>query len=425
VKDGHRCAPNELIAYCQLNLRRSGGKNVKLGDLDGDERTQVGLAARVGGRIHIRENVALGGYLNILEAEAWDPNCEICDLEPDADTHIGAVADAGRLRQILLSGRRVTEIAGAHSGLLPGWLGRSRGWWSEGGETPITLLSLGICDALALVLGEHNAFLELFAQIPQATHVVLHPDHPITPAAPVLLDQLNRTPEAFAAIAKDLHDYLSRSTIAPSAHDFIFAGSLLSAMQKNPIMDSYNVILGTGVQRLHSAQAILLSVNAEPLGILRHRTLGFHLYIMPHHLAAAGPAIQAWLSSEFDVVLRTVLDIQKDYEALIDQVSAKTGAKLIVINRMSTSGREDVSDYSPFDKPLMNTLANVGAKEFNLMLHDIAEEREIFILDIDAIAAEVGGARNIPDGIHYGSEIQARLQDDLAAILDALRPVHP
>jgi hypothetical protein len=120
-------------------------------------------------------------------------------------------------------------------------------------------------------------------------------------------------------------------------------------------------------------------------------------------------------------VKRSVSDIRRDYETLIDQVAAKTGAKLIVVNRMSTSGREDVSNYSYFETPLSDVLASVAAKELNLMLHDIAEQRELYILDVDAIAAELGGAQHITDGVHYSRAVQSRLQAELAAILESNR----
>jgi len=102
-------------------------------------------------------------------------------------------------------------------------------------------------------------------------------------------------------------------------------------------------------------------------------------------------------------------------------VSARTGAKLIVINRMSTSGQEDVSHYAPFDRPLSRVLSTVEAKELNLMLHDLSEERDLYLMDVDAIAAEMGGAHHVPDGVHFSGAMRSRLQDELAAILESIR----
>jgi hypothetical protein len=418
IKDGACCAPNEVIAFCNIALQLTGALDFRTADFS-EERIQVGFAPRAGGRILTKESAGAGGYLNILEAQPWEPTFVIADLEPNDDT--GLLVNANELRQIVLAGRRMTQLSDVHSGLLPGWLGRSRGWWSEGGETPITILSLGICDAASIVLGEEAAFLDLFAVIPRATHVVFYPDHPITPATPILLDQLNRTPSDLTAIYNDIRKFMATTSTPPTSDDWIFVGAMLAVMGRSPITDNYKIFSGSGLEDIKPAQAILLSLTAEPLGILRHRNLGYHLYIMPHHRAAAGPAIRAWLASEFVVVERSLSDIRGDYESLIDHVSARTGARLIVINRMSTSGQEDVSHYAPFDRPLSRVLSKVEAKELNLILHDLSEERDLYLIDVDAIAAEMGGARHMPDGLHFSGAMRSRLQAELAAILESIR----
>jgi hypothetical protein len=418
IKDGAYCAPNEVVAFCNIALQLTGALDFRTADFLG-EQIQVGFAPRARGRILTRESAGTGGYLSILEAQPWEPTFAIADLEPEDDA--GLLVNVDELRQIVLAGRRMTQLSDVHSGLLPGWLGRSRGWWSESGETPITILSLGICDATSIVLGEETAFLDLFAKIPRATHVVFYPDGPITPAVPVLLDQLNRTPSDLNAIYRDTQKFMATTSTPPTSDDWIFVGAMLSVMGRNPITDKYKIFSGSGLEDIKPAQAILLSLAAEPLGILRHRNLGYHLYIMPHHQAAAGPAIRAWLASEFVVVERSISDIRRDYESLIDQVSAQTGAKLIVINRMSTSGQEDVSHYAPFDRPMSRVLSKIASKELNLMLHDLSEERDLYLMDVDAIGAEMGGARHIPDGLHFRGAMRSRLQAELAAILESIR----
>jgi hypothetical protein len=110
-------------------------------------------------------------------------------------------------------------------------------------------------------------------------------------------------------------------------------------------------------------------------------------------------------------------DIQRDYRDLIDTVSAQNGTRILVMNAMSTSGHEDLHDYSPFDRPMGNTLASVRAKEMNLMLHDLSRERDVAIVDVDAIAAELGGAAHLPDGIHASGPMQAEIQAELLRIL--------
>ena len=66
------------------------------------------------------------------------------------------------------------------------------------------------------------------------------------------------------------------------------------------------------------------------------------------------------------------------------------------------------------------TLAMVAAKEMNLMLHDLADERDIDIIDVDALAAEVGGAAHVPDGVHLSGALQALVRSEVLEVLSRL-----
>ena len=70
-------------------------------------------------------------------------------------------------------------------------------------------------------------------------------------------------------------------------------------------------------------------------------------FTLRHRQASAGPAVRSWLASAFEPVKRTVDDIQRDYRLLIAAVSARTKASILVLNRMSTSGYEDISAMRP------------------------------------------------------------------------------
>lgn len=415
-QSGQHLRPNQVFAYCNVSLEplagRLSGRHAFADELD----LQVGFAARVGGCISINSSAARGGYLSVRGVDIWDPETVLASIDPDpgADN----CADPSRLRLLALAGRRMTALADSHSGLLPGWHGRSRGWWCEESETPVTLLSLGICDATGVVVGEQCAFFEMFEAMPMASHFVFVPDHPLAPAAPVLLDQLQRTPAKFDAIAADLRGFLAQTPTSPD--DLMFAGTLLSVMKRNPLEDRYDFFSAGGPLRVGPADAVLLSLTAEPQSILRHKKLGYHVQIMRHHQAAAGPAIRAWLVDAFEPVKRTIDDIKRDYEVLIDNMKRLTGGRAIILNRMSTSGYEDISSYLAFDAPMSDTLANVASKELNLMLQDIADERELYIVDVDAIAADIGGADHLPDGIHQSGTMQMLLRKEILNVLRML-----
>jgi hypothetical protein len=422
---GQDLRPNQPFAYCNIHLEPGPGDLSSSPSFAGELDLQAVFAPRLGGRISIKSSSGRGGYLDFHGVENWDPDCAIASIEAGNDD-LNEV-DASCLRLLVLAGKRMTPLADVPSGLLPSWYSRSRGWWCDERETPLTLLSLGICDATGVVVGKHSAFLEMFESSHVPAQMVFIPDHPLSPAAPVLLDQLHRTPKQFEEIAADLRAYLERSKVPPSADDLMFAGALLSVMQRNPIRDTYHIFSARGSLRLKPAEAILMSLNAEPQVILRHRRLGYHVHIMRHHQAAAGPAVKAWLAESFERVARSVDEIRRDYEALIDAIRRMTGGQIMILNRMSTSVFENVSSYAAFDPPMSSTLSSVAAKELNLMLDDIADSRPLHIIDVDAIAADIGGSEHLPDGIHQSGPMQMVLRREILHILSKLptpRPYH-
>jgi hypothetical protein len=62
-------------------------------------------------------------------------------------------------------------------------------------------------------------------------------------------------------------------------------------------------------------------------------------------------------------------------------------------------------------------LTNIRAKELNLMLYQFARERDISIVDVDALAAELGTGRHIPDGVHQSGRLQKAVRAQLLTIL--------
>jgi len=410
---GQYCRPNQVFAYCNLTLEPTGGRLAGPSPFAEELELQIGIASRVGGRVFANAEAARGGYLSIRSVDQWDPDYVVATFETDSDASKGS----SNARLLALAGRRMTDLADTHSGLLPSWHARSRGWWCDEGETPQTVLALGVCDVVGVMHGEQGAFLEMFEALPDAAQMVVVPDHPLAPAVPVLLDQLRRTPQQFEALSEDLQAFFARPNVKPTPNDLSFAGIMLSMMQRNPIRETYSAFSPRGLLNLGPADAVFLSLAVEPTSILRHKKLGYHIHIMRHHQTAAGPAMRAWWSEAFEPVKRSVADIKRDYETLIDTIARTTGGRVIVLNRMSTSGHEDISNYMAFDAPMSDTLTYISAKETNLMLEDIAAERELYIIDVDALAADIGGAEHLPDGIHQSGQMQTLLRGQLRAAL--------
>jgi hypothetical protein len=417
-EDGHHCRPNEVIGYFNISLEQVAGKRSGSFPMADELELQVAFAPPCGGQLRIAGGNSPGGYLNVFGLHVWNPDDIVGHLEPAPDA-ASEQSSSGRLHLLLLAGRRMSGLADVDYGLLPGWHSRSRAWWGDQAGPRSTLLCVGICDAAGIIRGNEVPFVEAFEASPLPAQLVYVPDHPVVPCAPILLEQLERTSAQRQAIASDLASGLAGASTPATADDWLFAGALLSSLERSPILETYDVLTPTGLRRLGPPEAILLSLSAEVQSVLRHKKLGYSLQMLRHRQASAGPAIRSWLATAFEPVRRTVDDIRRDYRRLIEAVAAKTGARILVLNRMSTSGYEDILSYAPFDAPMRETLEHVAAKEMNLMLHDLAEECDFSIVDVDAIAAQLGGTEHLPDGIHHSGAMQSVLRAEIIQVLNA------
>ena len=418
-QDGHYCRPGEVFAYCNVNIEPNGAAGTRAKPLAGELELQMALAPSRAGRLKIATGNSLGGYHDFLGVFTWDAATVIAGIEP-LDGGDAAATDDCELRHMMLAGRRATDLADVHSGLLPGWHNRCRAWWGDAPEDMLTLLSLGICDAAGAIRGDDFAFLELFEAAKDPTHVV-YVDYPVTPCARIILEQFQRRNEDLEAIRSDIQAGLFNGLSQPAPADFHFAGALLHALESSPLAEHCNVVAASATGPAPAPKAVLLSLNAEPQRLLRHKQLGYTLHLFWHRSAAAGAAMTSWLKSRFEIVERSIDDIGADYAALFDTVSRQTGAHFLVLNRMSSSGQEDISSYAPFDRPLSASLANIESKELNIALHQVAAGRAASVIDVDAIAAEMGGAAHIPDGMHQSGAMQSAVRTEILAALQPLR----
>ena len=406
--DGHVCRPGELVALTQVRLAPRGATTTPFAE----ERTlQVAVASPVGGRLRIQDRSSAGGWLDFLAVHDWDPGEIVGSIETEGGS--GDAEPPRPLRRLMLAARRLSWLTDVDAGLLPGWNLSARAWWGETAAPAATLLSIGICDTTGFVRGEQGGFAELFEAADFPAHVVHATEHPVAPCAPVLLEQLLRTPAELEEIAADLRRALGKGPVPPTADDYTFAGAFLAQLSSSPLLQQYDILGPDGLTRLPAADVILLSAAAEPGRMLRHRRLGYAIQVYAYNLSGAGPAIRAWLERAFETVTRSPDDIRRDLERLIDETNARTGARFIIVNRMSSSGAETITSYAAFDAPLGETLRSVAAKATNLMLHDLAADRPVSIVDLDALAAAHGGARHLPDGLHQSGPLQDALRREL------------
>jgi hypothetical protein len=414
--DGHICRPGEIIAFCNVAVvdqRLETPFSEELRDF------QVAFATRVGGQLRKAVHSSRGGFLDQQAwSDSWTSDSIIGHLDCSPGNQGSGSASDGELRLLLYAGRRVTELAEIRSGLFTGWHERSRAWW-EGDGTLGTVLSLGICELSGIIRGERSAFLEMFASAPGPAQIVFIPDLAMVPCAAVTYEQLKRTTDQFQDIMTDFARSFSSGSVLPTADDWIFGGCLLSALQKSPLTEHYQVLTRTGLRRTGPADVVILSLNAEPAIILRHRRLGYRLRLHDFRVAQAGPVLRAWLKTEFEPIKRAPEDILHDYRALVEAVHASTDMKFLILNAMSSSGLERIYNYAPFDIPMHDTLMYIRNKELNLMLQDLERECDVSIVDQDAIAAEIGAAEHLPDGVHSSGLMQAEVRAEILRILRA------
>jgi hypothetical protein len=321
---------------------------------------------------------------------------------------------------LMLSARRPAEFSGSRLGLLSGWTERIRASRAEEPGPVSTLLSLGICDLEGVLRGEDFNFIELLDQVSGPAQIVYTNDDALVRTAGVIAGQLKRTDADREAIARDLAQTLPSGPLLPEPRDWIFAGAFLDALKQCPIDDSYRVLSRDGLQSTGPADVVLMSISAETHAVRRHRRLGYVAHMHRFRLGKTGPAFQHWVQANFEPVRTTVETIRADYEAVIDRIRARRpGTHIVVCNGMSSSAADDIQCYSAFDEPIGETVESVRGKELNLMLTDLEREKGIAVIDVDAIAAEVGARRHLPDGVHQSGTMQVEVRAELLRTLRA------
>jgi hypothetical protein len=243
----------------------------------------------------------------------------------------------------------------------------------------------------------------------------------LVPSASVLNEQLRRTPAECADIVADLTQAFGSLTNLrepATLADWVFVGCLLKMLCRSPLLDTHDVLTANGIRHIARPDAVILSLAGDHWPFLyRHKRCGYLVKFHPYRLRSGGRAFRQWLDRDFEQVRKTCTEIQGDYRELIDTIQAKLGAQVLILNMMSTTGVEDAISYASSEKPLAEELGAVRARELNLRLCDLARERDISIVDVDALIAEFGSRRHVRDGIHTSGPLQAAIRARIVEIL--------
>lgn len=399
--EGHMCRAGEIVAYCSLSVTTDSGPAFA----DEVRDIQVAFAPRCAGRLLHGAEPWAGGYVDRVPIARWDEDAAWGAIKPSAPPP----PDAGLPDLMFLAGRRFVDFAEGRPQPLTGWHDRTRAWWGDG--MPVTLLAGGNCEQRSMLQGDDGIFLPIFEDTAGPFQVVLAQDEPQVPCARTLLEGIERTSDEMHAIRDDLAQGLLGQPDPPEPPDWLFAGALLNALECCPVEEQYPVLTRTALLRVPSAAVLFLSLTAEMPRMLRHRRLDYTLNCHPFRLAAAGRAIRRWLTTEFEMVARTIEDVRRDLIALNARVAGQT--HLMVANVVAASNFEDIGNYALLDAATFAALGPRRAAMLNLMLHDLVRDYDITIVDVDAQAAALGVATHLPDGVHASRELDKASRGEL------------
>jgi hypothetical protein len=426
--EGADIRPGDSLAWCQLSLAPEPGP-ARVHPLRDEARDfQAVLVATAAGNLVRNERSQHGGILDVLAAtRRWDAEQTVGWLQSSARASVrNAEGSAGgsATRVVMLAGRRFVEAVEMRGSLGAGWFDRLRAWWGEGAGPRQSVLALGVCELQPLFLGDSQAFLELAALSQSPFHAVHVRDNLLVPAAPVLLSQLRRTDDERRQMAdcflqlfqgqRSTNEVRIQNGRWSMAQDWTHFSAILTELTRvSPILERHTIVDARGLHDLGPANTVVLSLVSESTSLFRHRRLGFSVAMHGIRTSELSDEIKAWLRREFELCRRSVDEVKKDLRDLCAEVRSRTGARVLMLNAMSSQGTDAVYDYSLFEAPLARHAAGVFHQELNLAVEELQHEGALEVLDVDALAVELGGREGVPDQMHHSGELQTRMRGEL------------
>jgi hypothetical protein len=429
---GEEVAARTAIAVCGVRVVGARGAERPLPLAEERNDLQVVLAPSAAGRIQYRTELSKGGYQDLTEIGDWNPHEVIGSLS--------TAAEGAELLPVVLAGRRGFENGEGRGALLAGWHERARASWEGQGTGRFgTVLAYGTCEQTAVFRGEDMAVLSWFARAPGPAQVMWIGDDRSVHSSAVILQHLRRTPAEARAITEAVQAWIgerlagggdgafpgflpeaARGTLQgrwPEAQNVLYALHLLTeSMATSPLLERSEVITRAGVAEQGPPDAVAISLGSEFAPHFRHRRTGWIVAIHGFRFGGfIGPVVADWLRRDFEPLSRTVADVERDLAALADELTARTGASLIVQNLISSTATDRVANYAWIGDAFASSTA-VISNESNLMLAGLTRHPAISVLDSDAIAAELG-VRHCPDRFHAARPLLEAQRDELHRVL--------
>jgi hypothetical protein len=384
---------------------------------------QVVLAPPGACTIEYRGDLSKGGLQDLVGTWGWDEGEVVGSAEPPSESD--------ELLALVLAGRRGFDSGEGRGSLLAGWHERARGFWEgqqgRGSERFGTVLALGTCEQTGLFRGDDMAFLSWFARAPGPAQIVSVADERCVHSSAVLLQHVRRTPAEAGAITDAVYSWIGeRMTLArpgafpafepdalrgtlqgrwPEAQNVLFALYLLAeTVGTSPMFERTQLLTRRGVTEQGPPDAVVLSLSSELAPHYRHRRTGWIIAIHGFRFGQfIGQGVIDWLKRDFERVHRSVSDSERDLSALADEVAARTGASLLVLNLVASSTSDRIANYSWLGESFAESVPVIG-NESNLMVSGLTRDHSISVIDADALAAELG-VKHCPDRFHASGEL--------------------
>ena len=412
-QSGSYCEKGDVLGFCNIGLAATDRSSIN--PFRQDRRDfQVAFISPVAGRLTIPDQGLDGGMLDQLAFRRWKAGDVLCVFgESDPQQRTDA---RQQVRLLVMSGRRMSELAEVRSGPLSGWHDRSRAWSAESDPQTIrTVVGIGICDLTDVLRGPSQTYSEFIQKAPAGIHIVRALDEPLAPCARVLVEQMQRTAAQEADIARDLTRSLTIYETPAAPSDLIFVGSVMAGLQRRAITDQYPILTRTGLSQSDKPDAIVLSLQAEPRRVFRHRRLGYTVCIHNHRMQEFHPWLMRWMVDNFEPVNRSVATIKTDLVDLLNLLDPNTS--VLILNRVVDALGEDIQNYQGLGEHLETASSSVYDRQMNLMLHDLVSDYGVGLIDVEMIASELGQRRHTMDTMHHSAAIQSVIQDEIAAAL--------
>ena len=404
VADGARCISGQALARCIFNFIATP-VNSAWPDLQNS--LQIVVVATCDGIVRHAAGSSQGGWRDLFESRAYEAGEVIGEIIPDAAGTVSANIC------LMINSQRMTSLVDDRESLWSGWHYRQRIWRLGAAPPQRTLLALGICELTHALRGADHAFSEMLSRFTEPVQLVTRDDVPLVTSARIALEQLTRTEEEGALIWNDLQKGLIESGGALTPDDWMVAGSLGRMLTDRAIVEGFPVLSAQGITQSAPADCVVMSMLAESPIQLRHKRLGYHMHMHRWLYFRLPQSMQLWIQQNFEQVRISLEELERDYVALCERLRSN-GRRLCLLNNIASHRSERIERYFHFEGRLEDQLASFRNLSLNLMADRLVAREGLQVVDVDALAAELGIWEQSPDRMHHGVLLEHRICSELA-----------